>query len=140
MRTYKPIPCRECGVTIVPTGPMVKWCESCIKVRNEERYKRDRRKKVLKKYGLTPEKYDEMLEAQGGGCAICHEPPGDRNLYVDHDHGCCPGQYTCGKCVRGLLCILCNTAYEQFNKFSQGFNDYQRAVYYDKSAEDGLPF
>jgi hypothetical protein len=30
---------------------------------------------------------------------------------VDHDHSCCPGRQTCGKCVRGLICRQCNTAF-----------------------------
>lgn len=29
-------------------------------------------------------------------------------LHVDHDHLCCPGGKTCGKCVRGKLCAGCN--------------------------------
>ena len=29
-------------------------------------------------------------------------------LAVDHDHGCCPGERSCGKCVRGLVCRDCN--------------------------------
>jgi hypothetical protein len=33
---------------------------------------------------------------------------GLRPFCVDHDHTCCPGEYTCGKCVRGLLCDDCN--------------------------------
>lgn len=49
-----------------------------------------------------------MLEAQGGGCAICGTPPNGRRLSVDHDHSCCPGVKTCGKCVGGLLCNRCN--------------------------------
>ena len=60
-------------------------------------------------YGLTLEDYDSMLHSQGGGCAICGSPPpGDRRFAVDHDHACCPGAKTCGNCIRGLLCFVCN--------------------------------
>lgn len=30
-------------------------------------------------------------------------------LVVDHDHDCCPGAHSCGKCVRGLICVACNS-------------------------------
>ncbi len=32
-------------------------------------------------------------------------------LVVDHDHACCPvDPYSCGQCVRGLVCMPCNIA------------------------------
>jgi hypothetical protein len=55
-------------------------------------------------YGITPEQYEALLVAQGGGCAICGRRPSGRRLAVDHDHACCPGKTSCGRCVRGLLC------------------------------------
>jgi hypothetical protein len=30
------------------------------------------------------------------------------NVHVDHDHRCCPGDYSCGRCVRGLTHEACN--------------------------------
>lgn len=62
----------------------------------------------LRQHGLTLGQYDKMLEDQGGACLICYETP-TRRLDVDHDHRCCPGPYSCGRCVRGLLCNACNT-------------------------------
>jgi hypothetical protein len=54
-------------------------------------------------FGLTEAEYDDMLRHQGGVCAICHKPPkGRTHLPVDHNHK--TGE------IRGLLCILCNTA------------------------------
>lgn len=64
---------------------------------------------MLRGHGITVAQYDQILDAQGGVCAICHEPPRGKNLAVDHDHSCCPGtRGGCGKCVRGLLCEDCN--------------------------------
>jgi hypothetical protein len=73
------------------------WCKTCHFA-----------KKLRQRYALTPEGYYAILEAQGGVCAICKTPPGDKRLAVDHDHGCCPGEKTCGKCIRGILCDTCN--------------------------------
>ena len=61
-------------------------------------------------FGLTPDDYDRLLEAQGGVCAICNGPETHNSRFsIDHDHTCCPGRKTCGYCIRGLLCRKCNT-------------------------------
>lgn len=67
-------------------------------------------------YGLTLEQYLAMLDSQGGVCAICGRPPktSGRPLHVDHDHACCPGKDSCGKCVRALLCGNCNRGLAAF--------------------------
>lgn len=59
-------------------------------------------------YGLRPQEFDALVERQDGRCAICHEPPADGVWCVDHDHDCCPGKKSCGRCIRGLLCGPCN--------------------------------
>lgn len=70
------------------------------------------------RFGITADQYDELLEQQQGKCALCGtECQTGRRLAVDHDHTCCPNRRGgCGRCVRGLLCVKCNTwlgAYEQ---------------------------
>jgi hypothetical protein len=69
--------------------------------RGKARYIRDANLKAL--YGISLPDYEELLQEQGGVCAICARPPrGRRPLDVDHD----PDS---GK-VRGLLCGNCNRA------------------------------
>jgi hypothetical protein len=64
-----------------------------------------------RRYGITSARYDELLAAQGGGCAICRGVnESGRAMAVDHDHACCAGAKACGRCVRGLLCSNCNLA------------------------------
>ena len=60
------------------------------------------------RYSMSVDDYNDLFEKQGGVCAICGEGRLDRRLYVDHDHKCCIGDKSCGKCVRGLLCEKCN--------------------------------
>jgi hypothetical protein len=71
-----------------------------------------RRRDLQARYGITLEQYFAMLEQQGGGCLICGATDDGRGkaLHVDHDHACCPGRTSCGRCVRALLCSPCNTA------------------------------
>lgn len=70
---------------------------------------RTRRRSLKSRYNITTEQYGQMLTEQDGTCAICRRPPReDEVLVVDHDHGCCPGRVSCGACVRGLLCGICN--------------------------------
>ena len=63
----------------------------------------DRKSHLKRKYGLTPEEFEELLTAQGDGCAICGKPNPDN---VDHDH-------VTGR-VRGILCWNCNVGVGQF--------------------------
>lgn len=52
-----------------------------------------------KRYGITPEIFNDMLVRQENSCGICRAKNYDK-LYIDHDH-------RTGK-VRGLLCRDCN--------------------------------
>ncbi len=67
------------------------------------------------RFGITPDRFNQMLEEQGNACAICGTLfREDQRICFDHDHTCCPvpasgHTRSCGKCLRGLLCVRCNT-------------------------------
>ena len=74
----------------------------------------------LTRYGLTLTGYRDILDTQGGGCAICGgQPRGRKRFHIDHDHSCCPPEQSCGKCVRGLLCDDCNRGLGMFRDSSE---------------------
>lgn len=86
----------------------------------------------LRRYGLEIHDYRALLRDQSGACAICRVPEDrcDRSLAIDHDHQCCPGETSCGGCVRGLLCGACNIAlgrYERVGFFPDSFASYLAA-------------
>lgn len=84
-------------------------CYTHHKQVTRDRKKRAHENRVVKVYNLAPGFYDALYEYQGRRCAICQRATGARkNLAVDHDHSCCPGPTSCGRCVRGLLCGPCN--------------------------------
>lgn len=66
--------------------------------------------RMLCSYNLTRERYERILEKQGGTCAGCSTTTSRDSvlLAIDHDHACCPGKKSCGECIRGLLCDPCN--------------------------------
>lgn len=89
---------------------------------------------VRSRYNITKEQYYELLNLQNGGCAICETMnPGRAYFSIDHDHLCCAGKTSCGLCIRGLLCLACNTAIGSFNDDISRLN---RAItYIEKGAK-----
>jgi hypothetical protein len=59
-----------------------------------------RRWNLAKRYGITIDQFTEMLDSQGGRCAVCGAEGGRQ--VVDHDHE--TGM------VRGILCVRCNVS------------------------------
>jgi hypothetical protein len=109
-----------------------KWCPDCGEVKPRQQFPRTRAAKtgratyclpchnarghasrekiggartyhLTRRYGITSDEADLMLEAQGGVCAICRAAPAQ---HVDHDHDT--------GAVRALLCFNCNGGLRQF--------------------------
>lgn len=83
-----------------------RWCRTCMRANSALQN--------VKRYGITPEKLQEMMEAQGNKCLICPRSFAEFVPHVDHDHLCCPSGGSCGKCIRGLLCVDCNRGLGSF--------------------------
>ena len=93
--------CRDDPRTLTGKRPIAE-CKTC-------RSMRSRRDLLKKKYGISLEDFDMMLEKQDFSCALCKtkKPKGHSNQWhVDHCH-------TTGR-IRGLLCSQCNTVLGQY--------------------------
>lgn len=75
----------------------------------KQRSQKAHTKRVQSVYSISGEEYAALYESQGGRCYVCQRANGTaKRLSVDHDHSCCDGPTSCGKCVRSLLCYSCN--------------------------------
>jgi hypothetical protein len=85
-----------------------------------------KRSKLKTQYHLTPERLWEIFHFQGGLCPVCLLPLGSfdsigkgsgnqESPQIDHDHKCCPGGRSCGKCVSGILHAKCNRGMGHFH-------------------------
>lgn len=129
--------CRGCGGEFPdnwyptwPSGSLNAICDSCKSSENrhkskrhyrqtphlsEKRAKGNRGVKLRLKYGMSLDDYQNMIDSQGGRCAICRGSKlvaGRANLHVDHCH-------KSGK-VRGILCHNCNAILGQMSDSVDG--------------------
>lgn len=106
-------PCRHCGSEIVLADRKraTKYCSAhCKRLAHAALYRaRHKYTMIEKKYGLTEQGYNALLEAQDNRCAVCRSDEWrgkDSAPHIDHDHAT-------GR-VRGLLCGPCNTGLGQY--------------------------
>ncbi|MFC9191317.1 endonuclease domain-containing protein [Streptomyces cyaneofuscatus] len=139
MRNYYGIPitretlraCEGCGVTVRYLGEAGRTrghCPSCSRIARQGR-----------RYNLTASDVLAILDLQGGVCALCGKgPEGQSNVsywHIDHDHKCCRPSDAAwaigGGCVRGLLCIGCNTrGVAWYEYLPEDRKDWQRMNHY----------
>jgi hypothetical protein len=107
--------CPDCA-TVKPMDEFVRnagqsqgrgpYCKPCHNVRgkaSKDKVGGSRTYHLKRRYGITAQEADAMLEEQGGVCAICRTAPA---VHVDHDHST--------GAVRALLCFNCNGGLGQF--------------------------
>ncbi len=95
--------------------PIESYCKACERDKfkiwyseNKEYQKQRDFVRNCEKFGLSADRYNEMVENQKAKCAICLKPESStrggkiKNLAIDHCHE--TGQ------IRALLCNGCNTA------------------------------
>lgn len=108
-------------------------CMECIKKVQLSRYYENkasgrltpammRENSLRRRYSLTTEEYETMLQKQDFKCAICRRSEScfKKRLHVDHDH-------TTGK-VRDLLCPACNRLVGTLEKNPSIFDDVRSYV------------
>jgi len=118
-RGGKPPNSRNLGSKV--NNDKVRLCSRCKNIFPLEEFKKSNHKNrcvkcqirmkkhssLIRKYKISIDQWEFLLESQGGRCAICDKA--SDKFCVDHDHSCCPSnRITCGKCIRGLLCNRCN--------------------------------
>ena len=92
-------------------------CRQCARdatrrwrLRNLSYLKKVAKERRLKRRNISQEQYAQLLNSQGGVCAICGEQApvryGERTLHIDHSHQT--------DTLRGLLCQKCNIGLGQF--------------------------
>lgn len=127
--------CNVCGIekpfnefNVKRRGPKTYLRYSCK--RCQCKYQSSKREgRRYKRYSLTDEQYNDLLNNQDNKCAICKqflEIP-----HVDHDHNCCPSGVSCGQCVRGVLCKHCNIGISHFKdnpEYLQAAADYLKLM------------
>ena len=126
--------CPKCGIVKLLTefypdtstkSGLASHCKTCKRIGAKERqarYRANNKQKIAiswsqyyysnkaSKYGLSRAQFDAIVEKQNNRCAVCRsEFTVDSPPHVDHDHACCSSRKkSCGKCLRELLCRLCN--------------------------------
>jgi hypothetical protein len=116
--------CNKYPVTKYKSAGLCQRCYSVVNGHNKHDSTDLSWKRSLKNlYNISSEEYYEMLSQQNNQCKLCEitsEQYG-RHFSVDHDHSCCPGNKSCGMCVRGLLCNPCNMLLGVYEKSSDFF-------------------
>lgn len=96
--------CARCQCMVRLSDCAGSQCKACASIGS-------RRSRVKTTFGLDDPTVQWLRDKQLGKCAICRVRPRRADLHIDHDHHL-SDEHKCGtgcpKCVRGMLCTICN--------------------------------
>ena len=124
--------CKECGNALVGNKSVMnrkKFCSASCKSKYRTTSGARVDTHLWTNFRIRESDYEDMIKDQNFCCAICgiHQSMVKRAFAVDHDHSCCVGKKSCGKCIRGLLCFECNIG---LGKFKDNSNILKNALEY----------
>ena len=92
---------------------------------------RVRKSEILRKYGISWDRYQEILSEQGDKCGLCGcaSPGGKGNWHVDHCHD--------SGAIRGLLCNRCNLNLGTYERLKKQFG-FEKIETWIKRGKDAL--
>lgn len=95
------------------------------KERDPEGYAVSVKRRTLRtRFNLSEEEFLELLSRfSETHCYLCSREYGSRGPVIDHDHACCSGRRSCGKCIRGVICNRCNVSLGAVNDNIQTLNN-----------------
>jgi hypothetical protein len=87
-------------------------CKLCSHISKKLHYNPEAQRSTNLKanYKINLERFNTLFKLQGYKCAACGSTDSlsKKGWCVDHDHSCCYGVKSCGKCIRAILCTSCN--------------------------------
>lgn len=106
------LPVKECKVCLQPQINQNRYdiCSQCRSVLPEAIWDALHRHKAPLEVALY---VASVLACEICGCDIVSPRKDNKgrmrlDYSIDHDHACCQGATSCGKCIRGVLCRRCN--------------------------------